>query len=241
MKAPIHPPKFGYSEVKYVDSEAVFKRALGLFKTGKVTNVADDAVGYGATIIGTKPYEVYIKDKNLDVGYCDCYLGQNDTYCKHMLALAIYVLNQHKIIDKNGRAIGGNAVNAENAKVHIGKALRKVGSYDGPSNIWFSYQGKLDVASGMINDSLPCIEPTLENAKYLWTLVLRLSKKLATGGVDDSNGTIGGAIQAIVQKLADFAKNDIDIQKWITKNCTSDTGFGFEDDLQTLIVTNYKP
>lgn len=232
----VHYPRFGYEDVRYADSEAVFRRALELCKKSKVTNVTDDMVGYGATVLGTEPYRVYIKDKSLDVGYCSCYLGQNDTYCKHMLALAIYVLHEHAVIDMEGRAAGDSRVTSDNARVYISKALRKIGAYSGPSSTWFSYQGKLDVAAGMIHDALPYIESSLVNAKYLWGLVLKISNKLATGGVDDSNGTIGGAVVAVVGRIVELSQHDPEIKKWVEKNCTDDTGFGFEEDVQTKIA-----
>ncbi len=41
---------------------------------------------------GSFKYEVYVSTKNYDEGTCTCYLGQNNTLCKHMVAVAIFAV-----------------------------------------------------------------------------------------------------------------------------------------------------
>lgn len=68
--------------------------------------------------------------------------------------------------------------------------------------------------------------------KYLWKLVLKLSKKCSEGGVDDSNGTIGSAVMATIDRMVEVALADTASRTWMQKHCHDDTGFGFEDELQ---------
>lgn len=154
-----------------------------------------------------------------------------------MLALALKALYESGLIDQSGDPVASSVVLPADAKLHISAAIKKIRSYDGPSRIWFEYQRKLDIAAGMISEALPLLDTSMANAKYLWKIVLRLSDKLARGGVDDSNGTIGGAIYATLERLAQMSKNDQAIKAWAVKNCTTDTGFGFEEELQGMLLS----
>lgn len=226
---------FTYSDVKYASDEASFKRAKDLFAKGKVQSFKTLANGYRAVVQGSTDYSVMVSSKRVNYGDCDCYMGQNGQLCKHMLAVAQRALYEAGLADKTGNPIANSVVLPADAKLHITSALKKIRGYDGPSRTWFDYQGKLDTAAGMIEEAMPLLETSLANAKYLWKLVLRLSDKLARGGVDDSNGTIGGAVFAVIKRIAQMAKTDQTIKSWAVKNCTTDTGFGFEEELQVLL------
>lgn len=228
-------PVFSYSDIKFAESKATFGRAVALFAGGKVTDFCEIGDGYQAIVIGTQPYRVRVNYKRVDYADCDCYLGQNDSLCKHMLALALAALHKYGMIDDKGKPTATTRLKTKDAKLHITAALRKIGSYNGPSRIWFEYQRKLDVAAGMIIEAVPLLETNLDNAKYLWKLVLKLSKKLSCGGVDDSNGTIGDAVMAIIDRIAHMAKNDDAIRHWAVNHCGEDTGFGFEENLQRML------
>lgn len=228
-------PLFNYADVKFAESDAVFKRAIELFVKEKIIDYSELFDGYAATVIGTKPYHVELSRKRVDRADCNCYLGQNDQLCKHMLALGLYVLHKYSLIDANGNPVGADKLTSENARDNVTAALRKIRSYNGPSRIWFEYQRSLDIAAGTINDAVELFDISIDNAKYLWKLVLRLSKKLSHGGVDDSNGTIGGVIFTILEKVANMAHQDESIKCWVAAHCTDDTGFGFEEDLQKLV------
>ena len=89
----------------------------------------------------------------------------------------------------------------------------------------------------MIQDAVPLLDPTLDNTKYLWKLVLKLSKKLSEGGVDDSNGTIGDAILFIIEHIVNIAHEDAASMKWARQHCVDDTGFGFEEELQQRLIS----
>lgn len=229
-------PKFTYDNVKFAAHGGIFARAIKLFADGKVRNFHElGGGGYEAIVQGSESYRVRLNSKRVDYADCTCYMGQNDDLCKHMLALALYALHKAGTVDTHGNPIGGTKLEPSDARDHITAALKKIRSYDGPSRIWFEYQRKLDTAAGMIQDAVPLLEPTLDNAKYLWKLVLKLSKKLSEGGVDDSNGTIGNAILFVIQRIADMAHADPDILRWARQHCTDDTGFYFEDELQQIL------
>ena len=80
-------------------------------------------------------------------------------------------------------------------------AMRYIKPYNGPSRIWFAYQGSLrqgcNRLAGIISE-LPVSEQTTE---LLIKLLLRLDDKLCRGGVDDSDGTVGGFIEETVRAL----------------------------------------
>jgi len=79
---------------------------------------------------------------------------------------------------------------------------------------------------------LPVSEQT---AKLLVDLLLRLDKKLCTGGVDDSDGTVGGFVEEVVFLLQEYAKLD---QKCVTafkKLRDKKTCFGWEEPLVKII------
>lgn len=55
-----------------------------------------------------------------------------------------------------------------------------------------------------------------------------LGQKLQTGGVDDSNGTVGGFIEEVVSVLKDYAKVDPECIKAFTKLNGKETCFSGE-------------
>jgi len=61
--------------------------------------------------------------------------------------------------------------------------------------------------------------------------LLRLDKKLTTGGVDDSDGTIGGLIENAVNLLTTFAKNNSECVKEFELLRGKETCFGWEEPL----------
>lgn len=225
-------PTFTIQDIKYSVDPAMFERAQKLFESGKVQNISETPHGYTATVQGTAPYRVSLSRKHIDHGYCDCYMGQNDELCKHMLALGLAVLHSS---GKANEVQDESPDNLDAVKQLVAAGLRKIKPYNGPSKIWFSYQRELDVGSGIIREAVKNLPASKENAKYLWSLVLKLSKKLADGGVDDSDGTVGGCISSLVQQCGKYAKEKPALKIVIQKFTEDDTGFGFEDELKEMI------
>ena len=75
---------------------------------------------------------------------------------------------------------------------------------------------------------------SLQTAKLLIDLLLRLDKKLCTG-VDDSDGTVGGFIQEVVAVLVDYYALDKTCIKAFEKLCQRDTCFEWEEPLVRIV------
>lgn len=225
-------PAFTLQDIKYSVDPAMFERAQKLFEYGKVQNISETPRGYTATVQGTAPYRVSLSRKHIDRGYCDCYMGQNEELCKHMLALGLAALH---LSGKANEVQEESPDNLDGVKKLAVKGLRKIKPYNGPSKIWFHYQRELDVGSGIIEEAVKNLPANRENAKYLWSLVLKLSKKLAYGGIDDSDGTIGECISSLVQQCLRYAQEKPELKPMIQKFSQDDTGFGFEDELRNAI------
>jgi hypothetical protein len=69
----------------------------------------------------------------------------------------------------------------------------------------------------------------------LVNLLLRLDKKLCTGGVDDSDGTVGGFIEGVVEVLEKYAKLNPVCTLSFSALEGKETCFGWEDPLLELI------
>lgn len=226
-------PLFAIQDIEYSVDNATFQRAQQLFDAGKVQKVFETPHGYEAIVQGTSQYRVSLSTRHIDKGFCDCYMGQNDMLCKHMLALGLAVLNLSEKGEES--AAEDSPTNLDAAKQLVAAAVRKIKPYHGPSKIWFSYQRELDVGSGCIVEAVRKLSSTKENAEYLWSLVLKLSKKLSHGGVDDLNGTVGNCIILLVKQCAGYAKEKSELKPIIEHFAKDDTGFGFEDILKKMI------
>jgi len=219
----------------------MLKRAEDLWKQGKVEAITElgmppsaehprSRFGYSATIKSARPYKVSISGRRVDEAECTCYMGQNDMLCKHVLALAFAVLDATGGLTKEAAPL-----ELRGAKLRVASGMKKLKPYNGPSRIWFSYQRDLATGAGMISDAISNLAPTKEHADYLWSLVMRISKKLATGGIDDSNGVIGNCVSELVIQLGTYAKAQPELAVHMHSYCKNDTGFGFEDELLNLL------
>ena len=100
-----------------------------------------------------------------------------------MLAMALAILHQAGDINHKAEPLNLLKLNDDGELKNLIQAgYRKTTSYNGPSSTWFSYQSKLDEASAMITMACKNIKPSAENIKMLWGYVLKISKKLASGG-----------------------------------------------------------
>jgi len=225
-------PNFSYQDIKYSIDQSTISRAENLFKSNKVQNISEYSRGYNAVVQGTSPYHVNLSYRSIEESSCDCYMGQNDYLCKHILALAFAIL---KLSGKKENVENISPNNIEDAKLLVSKGLKFIKSYNGSSRSWFSYQHDLYTGSVIIEDAIKNLQPNKENSKYIWSIALKLSKKLSNGGVDDSDGTVGGLIISIVNQCAKYANKNPQL-KILIKDFTKDyTGFGFEEILMDLL------
>ena len=204
------------NKIKFATDEATFQRAVELYESGKVTEVETLGGYYSAVVQGTKPYHASVSARNYKQGHCTCYLGEKDTLCKHMVALALCVVKggqpltdeDKKLVhtplcsDKLGTL---NDERLADTKHAITASMRYIKSYDGPSRTWFAYQDSLSEGCNRLSAIISELPVSKQTAKLLVDLLLRLDKKLCTGGVDDSDGTVGGFIEEVVIVLKEYA------------------------------------
>jgi len=236
------PPKYSFEKIKFATDPSTFEKAIKLYEDKKISKFKENFGDYSAIVHGTKSYKVFVSGRRYDDGSCECYLGQNSQLCKHMVVVAIYAcLNGKKLVKEDKELIGepicsgvlgelSESVMVENKKL-ITDALKYIKSYIGPSRTWFTYQSSLSEGCARLSvvvSSLPVSEQT---AKLLVDLLLRLDKKLCTGGVDDSDGTVGGFIEETVVALQEFVEFDPSCISAFEKLCSQSTCFGWEEPL----------
>lgn len=235
-------PDYNLDKIKFATDGPTFEKAVALYESGKVTRVEESIRSYTAVVIGTKPYRVSVEARRYDYGHCTCYLGANGTLCKHVAALAIYVVADGKPLSVDDKKLVqnptcsgrfGNLSDKEllNIKQNITSDLRYIKPYIGPSRTWFAYQSSLSEGCSRLSVIVSDLPVSSQTTELLVDLLLRLDKKLSTGGVDDSDGTVGGFIEEVVAVLLDFAKLNLGCVKAFGKLKNRETCFGWEEPL----------
>lgn len=239
-------PAYDLDKIKFATDGPTFERAVGLYEKGKVIKFIEDFKGYSAIVLGTQPYYVYVSARHYDHGHCDCYLGRNDTLCKHMVAVAIYaVMGGKKLSQEDKESVSSpkcsnklGELSKEElrlTKKSITSAIRYIKAYVGPSRTWFAYQNSLCEGCARLSKLVSDLPVSEQTAKLLVDMLLRLDKRLCTGGVDDSDGTVGGFIQEVVLMLQEYAKLDSKCIKVFKKLCGQETCFGWEEPLVNIL------
>lgn len=205
-------PDFTLDKIKFGTDKRTLERAFKLYEDGKVTQVKEGIRSYGGTVLGTHPYKVSVEARRYDYADCTCYLGQNDEFCKHMVALAIYVV-------KNGEPL----------------TMRYIKPYHGPSRLWFSYQNSLSEGCNRLAKVISELPVNKQTADLLVNVMLRLDRKLTDGGVDDSDGTVGGFIEELVRVLFEFIRLQPECVKSIETLRNQSTCFDWEEPLLDLL------
>jgi hypothetical protein len=75
-----------------------------------------------------------------------------------------------------------------------------------------------------------------QTAKLLVDMLLRLDNKLCRSGVDDSDGTVGGFMEQVVNVLQEYAKLDHSCTKAFNRLRDKETCFGWGKRLLELIA-----
>ena len=237
------PLTYDLNKIKFATDEATFKRAVGLYESGKVTEVEELGGYYSAVVLGTKPYSVSVSARNYKHGDCTCYLGEKGTLCKHKVALALYAVKNGKSlndkdkqinnqVDCSGRRESLTQDKLATVKKSITESMRYIKPYSGPSRTWFANQDSLREGCNMLSAIVSDLPVNKQTAEILVELLLRLDKKLCVGGVDDSNGIVGGFMSEVVQMLEEFAKIDPDcIDALELLVGIGNTCFGWEEPL----------
>ena len=240
------PPKFTLDKIKFATDGPTFERAVDLYEKGKVTKFEEGIGAYSAVVLGTKPYRVSVEARRYDYGHCECYLGQNDTLCKHMVAIAIRAVTGGKPLSEedkrqvsqvicSGRLGELSKSELASTKKAITAGMRYIKSYKGPSRIWFSYQSSLSEGCNRLSKIVSELPVSEQTAGLLIDMLLRLDNKLCRSGVDDSDGTVGGFIEETVRVLEEYAKLDLACAKTFNELKAKETCFGWEEPLLKLI------
>ncbi len=116
-------------------------------------------------------------------------------------------------------------------KKAITSAMRYIKTYTGPSRIWFAYQNSLDEGCARLSKLVSGLPVSEQTVKLLINTLLRLDKRLCQGGIDDSNGTVGGFMYEVVDMLQEYAKLDPACIKVFKKLYSQSTCFGWEEPL----------
>lgn len=240
-------PIYDLNKIKFATDEATFQRAVGLYENGKVTEVKAWGGDYTAVVLGTKPYRVSVSARNYKHGSCTCYLGEKDTLCKHIVALALHaVMDGRSLNDKDKKldyqvecSRQRRAINKEEltvVKKSITEALRYVKPYTGPSRTWFANQDSLREGCNRLSAIVSDLPVNKQAAEVLVKLLLRLDKKLRVGGVDDSNGIMGGFMRQVVQMLQEYAQIDPEcFESFESLVGIGTTCFGWEEPLIRIL------
>lgn len=240
-------PSFTLDKIKFSCDPATFERAVRLYETGKVTQFEEGISSYLAVVLGTQPYRVFVEARRYDYGHCECYFGQRDTLCKHMVALALYAVKdgkpltdedkkQHIEVTCSGRIGELSKTELASVKKSNTAAMRYIKPYNGPSRIWFAYQGSLSEGCARLTKIVSDLPVSEQTAGLLVDMLLRLDDKLCRSGVDDSDGTVGGFIEEVVIILKEFTKLDSACTKAFRKLENRETCFGWEEPLVKMIT-----
>ena len=239
-------PLYDLDKIKFATDGPTFERAVGLYENGKVTEFQEVMHGFSAVVIGTKPYHVFVSVRHYDRGSCECYLGQNDVLCKHMVAVAIKAVTGGKPLSEKDKQVLTQIICSGRlgtlskeklaaAKKSITSAMRYIKPYNGPSRTWFAYQDSLSEGCNRLSAIVSGLPVSEQTAKLLVDTLLRLEKKLCQGGVDDSDGTVGGFVYETVDILQEYVKLDSSCIKAFKKLQGLSTCFGWEEPLIKII------
>jgi len=239
-------PQYDLDKIKFATDAPTFEKAVGLYESGKITKFKEDLQGYSAIVIGTQPYYVFVSSKYYDRGNCSCYLGQEETLCKHMVAVAIRAVSEGKPLStEDKKSISEPACSGKLeilskeelsvVKKDITSCLRYIKSYTGPSKTWFAYQDSLSEGCNRLSKLISDLPVSNQTAKLLVDMLLKLDDKLCRGGIDDSDGTVGGFIEETVRALEEYAKLDSSCVIEFEKLKGRETCFGWEEPLLKLI------
>jgi len=241
----MNPPDFTLDKIKFSTDKATFEKAVAFYRDGKVTQVHEGIRSYSGIILSTRPYRVSVEARNFKYSSCNCYLGENGTLCKHIIALALHVVKNGKPLSAqdsnqitepscNGIVRQPSAEELETAKKNITAIMRYIKPYHGPSSTWDANQESLEEGCSRFSAIVTGLPVDPESAKVLVDLLLRLDKKLQMGGVDDSNGIVGGFIEQLVDILKEYVQLEPACKSAFVKLAKVGTCFGWEAPLVKL-------
>lgn len=239
-------PKYNLDKIKFATNPQTYEKAVVLYETGKVIQFEEGISNYSAIVLGTRPYRVSVEARRYGYGLCECYLGQTDVLCKHIVAVAIYaVMDGKKLSQEDKESVAepmcsgklGELTKEDLSVVKktITSAMGYIKAYSGPSRTWFAYQDSLQEGCSRLSKIVSDLPVSIQTANLLIDMLLRIDNRLCRGGVDDSNGTVGGFIEETVQILKEYAKLDNSCLMAFGRLKDKETCFGWEESLVKIV------
>jgi len=236
------PPDYTLDKIKFATDRSTFEKAVALYEDGNVTEFKEEIRSYSAVVLGTQPYRVYLEARDFRLGGCDCYLGRREILCKHRVAVAIHAVVGGKPLSEQEKQPVGHVTCSRHlgeldreklaaTKKAITAAMNYIKPYYGPSRLWFSYQNSLSEGCSRLSAIVSELPVSLQTAALLIKLLLRLDKKLQTGGMDDSDGTVGEFMEAVVVMLKEYVRLDPACKQAFRTLRGKQTCFGWEESL----------
>jgi hypothetical protein len=235
-------------KLKYTVGKETYDKGVAMYEAGKIKSKSElGEKVFELEVQGTQTYSVTIYLKAFDYSFCDCYVGQKNIYCKHLVAAALSVIKNDKPLTKQERAYLATlefsnklgeltADKLEKFEQEITKNMKYIKLYSGSSRYWDAYQASLCEGVDRMIPIISKLPVSLQTAKILVKILLRLEKKLMNG-VDDSDGTVGDFMIDIVELLKKFIKKDANCLKAVEKLQNMETtSFNWEKDL--LLILN---
>lgn len=235
------PPTYNLEKIKFATDTPTWQRAVDLYEKNKVTDFTADHGGYYAIVLGGSPYHVVVSDRSYNQGNCDCYLGQRDELCKHMVAVAIKAVlggrlltaqekQQQNELSCSGRKGVLDKEELANVKKSITSALRYIKPYVGSSRTWFANQNSLEEGCNRLAAIFSKLPISKQTAELVIKSLLRIEKKF-NSGIDDSNGIVGGFMMEVVEMLKEYVKLAPECLDVFSLLCNQSTCFGWESQL----------
>ena len=236
---------YDLDKIKFAIDKKTFKRAVDLYNSGKVKEVENVGGNYFAIVQGTQAYHASISSRSCKQGTCDCYVGQRDRICKHVIALALHVVMDGKPLDdKDGtvdcqiRCSAKTGVLTQDklaeVKQSITFAMRYIKPYTGPSKTWFANQDSLREGCNRLSAIISQLPVSKQTTELLVKLLLRLDKKLLNG-LDDSNGIVGEFMNETVGVLIEYTKIDPDCLNAFKLLTKREVNFDWQDPLIKIL------
>jgi hypothetical protein len=212
-------PAYDLNQIRFMTDWQTFQRGMDLYEKGKVTEFEEVLDVFAAVVIGTEPYPVHVSIKRYGRGRCTCFVGQKEGFCKHMVAVMIRAVTDGKPIPDqermgqhppgfSGRLGTLSEVELGKVKQSITAAIRYIKPYHGPSRVWSTYQNSLLEGCSRLSAVVCNLPVGPESTRLLVDLLLRLDRKLVSGGVDDSNAIVSGFMGRVTGVLVEYARLD---------------------------------
>lgn len=238
-------PDFTFEKIKFATDQPTFEKAVKLYQDEKVVNFEEGIRSYSAQVLGTEIYKVFVEARDFRYSDCNCYIGQKGELCKHIIAVALYSVLQGKEISNemiqlhrepkcSGKIGELTGTELKVIKQEVKTAISYIRSYNGRSRLWFSYQNKLDEGCIRLSEVFSKLPVSEQTSDLIVNILIRLDKKLSTGGVDDSDGTVGDFITASVNMLLKYANLVPECRTSFEKIRGKSTCFGWEEPILQL-------